>query len=279
MEIKQKLIPASNKKARPKTPMKAKYITIHETDNTNKGADALAHAKLQYNGNVRNASWHFQVDDKEIYQSIPTNEIAWANGDGSRGTGNTQSISVEICVNSDGDFTKAKENAAWLVRYLMDKHGIPLSNVVQHNKWSGKNCPRNIRKSGWNALINQIKSGSVATVSNGNRLLKLTNPYMSGDDVKKVQQIIGVTIDGVYGPLTMNAVTKFQKAHGLATDGIVGDNTWNALLAPPPAPFYDCVINGASKATFSARDIDEIVAKVRALLEKKTNKIELNKRT
>jgi N-acetylmuramoyl-L-alanine amidase len=46
-----------------------------------------------------------------------------------------------------------------------------------------------------------------------------------------------------------------------------------------PPPFYDCVIDGADRATFSARNIDEIVAKVRALLEKKVNKIELNKRT
>jgi N-acetylmuramoyl-L-alanine amidase len=46
-----------------------------------------------------------------------------------------------------------------------------------------------------------------------------------------------------------------------------------------PPPFYDCVVDEADKATFSARNVDEIVSKVRALLEKKTNKIELNKRT
>jgi N-acetylmuramoyl-L-alanine amidase len=143
--------------------MKPNWISIHETDNTNKGADALAHAKLQYNGNVRVASWHFSVDDREIYQSIPTNEIAWANGDG-RGTGNMQSISIELCVNRDGDFEKTKENAVWLVQYLMKKYSIPISNVVQHNRWTGKNCPRNLRKSGWNAFINQIKSGG-ATVA------------------------------------------------------------------------------------------------------------------
>lgn len=144
--------------------MKPTHITIHETDNPGKGADAEAHAKLQYNGNSRTASWHFSVDDKEIYQSIPTNEEAFHAGDGRNGPGNKTSIAIEICVNSDGDFTKAKENAAWLVNYLMEKHDIPLSNVVQHNKWSGKNCPRNIRAQGWDKFISLVK-GSETNVS------------------------------------------------------------------------------------------------------------------
>jgi N-acetylmuramoyl-L-alanine amidase len=162
MEIKQKLIPASLKDTRPGIAMKPVYITIHETDNTNKGADAEAHARLQSSGNNRNASWHYTVDEHEIWQSIPDDEVAWHAGDGSNGTGNRKSLAIEICVNQDGDFEKAKTNAAWLARYLMDKHKIVIENVVQHHKWSGKNCPRNLRNNGWNAFINQIKSvGSV----------------------------------------------------------------------------------------------------------------------
>ena len=48
--------------------MRPLYITIHTTDNTSKGADALSHAKLQYTGNVRSASWHYTVDNHCIYQ-------------------------------------------------------------------------------------------------------------------------------------------------------------------------------------------------------------------
>jgi N-acetylmuramoyl-L-alanine amidase len=274
MEIKQKLIPSSNTKTRPKTPMNPKYITVHTTANKSKGANALAHANLQYKGNVRVASWHYTIDEKEIYQSVPTNEVAYHAG---TSAGNRQSIGIEICVNSDGNFEKAKENAIWLIRYLMDKHDIPISHVVPHKFWSGKDCPQEILPY-WDKFIDQIKSGGSTPVSNGNRMLKLTIPYMSGADVKKVQEILGVIVDGVYGPLTMNKVTKFQKDHGLATDGIVGDNTWDALLAPPPAPFYDCVIDGASKAIFSARDVDEILSKVKPLLLKQTDEIKLTKR-
>lgn len=109
------------------------------------------------------ASWHFTVDQNEIYQSIPTNEVGWHAGDG-RGLGNMQSIGVEICVNSDGDFTRAKENAVWLIRYLMEKHNIPISRVVPHKHWSGKDCPHEILPY-WNSFIQQIKAGSVATVA------------------------------------------------------------------------------------------------------------------
>lgn len=162
MEIKQKLIPISKTKTRPRIAMNPKYITCHTTANTSKGANALAHANLQYKGNSRTASWHFTVDQNEIYQSIPTNEVGWHAGDGN-GPGNRQSIGIEICVNSDGNFTKAKENAVWLINYLMEKHNIPISNVVPHKKWSGKDCPHEILPY-WNSFINQIKSGGTANV-------------------------------------------------------------------------------------------------------------------
>lgn len=132
-----------------------RYITIHETANTNKGANAAAHANLQSRGNVRNASWHFQVDDTEIVQSYLTKYQCWHAGDG-RGRGNLESIAIEICVNSDGNYDKALANAADLVRYLRKKFKIPAENVVQHNHWSGKNCPTKLRergKQGWDEFV------------------------------------------------------------------------------------------------------------------------------
>src|SRR5699024_6633876 len=79
---------------------KKKTITIHETDNTNKGADAIAHGKLQARGNPRQASWHYTVDDKQVVQSFEHSAQCWHAGDG-RGQGNLNSIAIEICVNSD----------------------------------------------------------------------------------------------------------------------------------------------------------------------------------
>ena len=123
------------------------WITIHETGNPARGADGLAHAAYldSTDGEKDLVSWHYTVDDHAIVQHLPDGETAYHAGDGRDGPGNTTSIGIEICVNAGGDFAKAKANAAALVRLLMAEHGIPIDHVVQHNHWSGKDCPYTIR--------------------------------------------------------------------------------------------------------------------------------------
>ena len=232
MKIIPMLIPVSNKFTRPGISMSPKYITIHETGNTAAGANALAHAKLQQRGNSRQASWHFTCGSDGIYQSIPTNEVAFHAGDG-KGLGNYSSIAIEICVNSDGDFTKAKGNSIELVCYLMDKYHIPLKNVVPHQHWSGKNCPRNILKSGWEKFVAQISSkGATKPVVHSKaypgHVIKFGD---KGSLVKEIQtQLGGLACDSVFGKFTDARVREFQKANKLVVDGIVGVNTWKALF-------------------------------------------------
>lgn len=232
-----------------------RYITVHETANRNPGADAQAHANLQSRGNVRSASWHYTVDDHSVFQSFPDDVQCWHAGDGG-GAGNMQSIGIEICVNDDGDYAKAVANAAWLVGVLMARHGIPASNVVQHNRWSGKNCPTLLRSGergiGWGDFI--AMTGSVAPVSNPTpatkptaastslavdglwgvlttkalqRRLGVTSDGIFGPvTTKALQRLLGVTADGVFGPITKRAL---QRRLGVAADGIVGPITTKAL--------------------------------------------------
>lgn len=61
------------------------------------------------------------------------------------------------------------------------------------------------------------------------RILKLANPMMSGDDVRQVQNIVGATVDGIFGPETRSKVIDFQAKMNLVQDGIVGENTWKAI--------------------------------------------------
>ena len=51
-----------------------------------------------------------------------------------------------------------------------------------------------------------------------------------GEDVKKLQEKLGVEAIGTFGPKTEAAVKAWQKANGLDDDGIVGDGTWSKLF-------------------------------------------------
>jgi hypothetical protein len=59
------------------------------------------------------------------------------------------------------------------------------------------------------------------------KILKLGS---TGEDVKTLQQLLGITIDGFFGPITEDKVKEFQKLHGLVVDGIVGPVTWSTLI-------------------------------------------------
>lgn len=137
-----------------------KYIAVHQTGNTDKGADAQAHANLQSN-KVLSYGWHWQVDDKIAIQSFDHDFKIWCQGDGWNGIGNNQAISVEICVNSDGNYNQTIENGAKLVARIMKQENIGIDFVKQHNFFSGKNCPEQIRagKNGitWSKFIDKVK--------------------------------------------------------------------------------------------------------------------------
>jgi peptidoglycan hydrolase-like protein with peptidoglycan-binding domain len=65
----------------------------------------------------------------------------------------------------------------------------------------------------------------------------------TGNDVRRLQRLLVMMkslsfdeIDGVFGPNTDAAVRDFQSGAGLTVDGIVGPQTWNALPADPDTP-------------------------------------------
>lgn len=136
------------------------YLTIHQTGNTSERANAMAHHNLQARSGV-GYGWHWQVDDEMAIQTHDHAFKIWHAGDG-RGKGNTESISIEICVNSDGNYKKSVENGAKLAAMILKEENIDINNMVQHNYWSGKDCPHEIRygKDGitWTDFVNKVKN-------------------------------------------------------------------------------------------------------------------------
>jgi N-acetylmuramoyl-L-alanine amidase CwlA len=202
MDIKTKLIP-KNTAARSGYSMTPKYITIHNTANTRKGANAASHANyLQNDGKNQTVSYHYVVDDKEIYKLLPDNEVAWHAGDGGSGTGNRKSLAIEICENPDGNLLQATNNAVELTAYLMKTHNIPLSNVVQHNNWSGKDCPRRIRNGepyNWQTFLNKVQAAFVGSTTTKPAIPTTTKPTASTSSITfKVGEEVTLTADATY---------------------------------------------------------------------------------
>lgn len=150
------ITPASNAN-RPRIKLvggKPEFITIHETANKKPGATAEMHRRFVHEGGGdEGVSFHYVVDDKESIQLLPDDEVAWHAGDGSNGPGNRRSIAIELCVNGDGNYAQTIRNAVTLVKRLLAEFSLPVSKVVQHNHWSGKNCPMQLRSDGWNAFV------------------------------------------------------------------------------------------------------------------------------
>jgi N-acetylmuramoyl-L-alanine amidase CwlA len=199
MEIVQDFIPVGRKN-RPAHPMLPTYITVHETGNKSVGANAQMHARYLKGSTANDApvSWHFTVSSEQIYQHLPVIESAFHAGDGGQGVGNRQSIGIEICVNSDGNFEKAKANAQWLIKKLMAERSIRIENVVQHNHWSGKNCPSTMRNTNtWKPFIDGIQKVEEDTMT---EQTKTWQKYLNSRGANPI-----LDDDGDFGGKSLNA--------------------------------------------------------------------------
>lgn len=130
-----------------------KYIVIHETGTPGEGA--VATNVFSYFTKVVDSTM-FIVDDKTVLQAmeITGKGNSVGNTDPNKSdVYNSNSLSIEICDNVDGDFMRAVANAIYLVRGLLEE--FPHLEIKQHaDAWSErgqsgvsfqKDCPRIIR--------------------------------------------------------------------------------------------------------------------------------------
>lgn len=147
------------------------YVTIHNTGLVDVKANNFHRSLKTQNSdaNGRQASWHFTVDDIEIYQEVKANWETWHAGNS---TGNKNSISIETCMWSNKEKQRLTyENAAALTAKLLKHYGLGVDKVRQHYDWSGKNCPEYLRagKHGynWSWFMERVKAHYNGTVSGG----------------------------------------------------------------------------------------------------------------
>lgn len=147
-----------------------KYIVIHYTAGASSKTGSARGTALMFSNPAFGGSADFIVDDAEIVQFNPdiNNYYCWHAGvDYSNGRApfwgrctNSNSIGIEVCSTNPNyskndqanspkwSFTDAAiEKAVELVKYLMQKYNIPVSNVIRHWDVCYKACPGII---GWN---------------------------------------------------------------------------------------------------------------------------------
>lgn len=125
-------------KNRPGTPLRARGVVLHETATPG----ATAEDEYQYfNKNDVKASAHAFVDNKEIIQTIPYDEVAWHAGP----TANNNYIGIEMCRPKNFDksyFDSVYWGSVNLVAdILFDNLGIrevTKENVISHAEVSDK---------------------------------------------------------------------------------------------------------------------------------------------
>jgi peptidoglycan hydrolase-like protein with peptidoglycan-binding domain len=78
------------------------------------------------------------------------------------------------------------------------------------------------------AVSESSDSGAHAVEASLHRSAAAASPT-SGSPIVRLQEALGVQVDGTFGPETEAAVRRLQARHGLTVDGVVGPQTWKAL--------------------------------------------------
>jgi hypothetical protein len=112
--------------------------------------------------------------------------------------------------------------------------------IAWHSQYSATACPGPFIMSQLDYIVSECnkRASSVAPPKPpAPATSKPTKPRLSawlrrgssGPNVRYLQTVLGLKVDGQFGPITDRAVRAFQAANGLKVDGIVGPITWGRL--------------------------------------------------
>ena len=91
--------------------------------------------------------------------------------------------------------------------------------------------------------------------------MKLIKEGSTGYEVSKLQSILNLKPDGIFGPMTKQMVIKFQLSKNLKPDGIVGEQTWTLLLMNKGDLIEDIDQDTDIKSQYIYTDFDQVIHK------------------
>lgn len=197
MEIKQNLTRVNYTTS---SSREIKYIVVHYTGN--KGDTAKNNTEY-FKTVQRGASAHYFVDSDSIWQCVEDRHIAWHCGAKvyrHPKCRNTNSIGVELCNGVQSFDTDTVQNAAWLIKELMQRYNVPVENVIRHYDVTGKLCPASlVDEEKWKEFKNLLREG--VDMEELNNLKAEFKQYvehtsgiinMMGKEIKALQDIINI---------------------------------------------------------------------------------------
>ena len=114
---------------------------------------------------------------------------------------------------------------------MEEKYELPKNLLVSICDYENRSQTwRNVAGGHGEIGVCQIKPSTVAMLCGDCTSLHGNIVYGdTGDEVRAIQTILSIKVDGIYGPQTLSSILSFQRAHKLVQDGVVGKHTWYAM--------------------------------------------------
>jgi N-acetylmuramoyl-L-alanine amidase CwlA len=251
-EIKKELIPGL-----PKEPFRHgagayEGVAEHSTD-TPGASDENESRYFHTNWRTRQAFPHFVVDWDSITQLADINYQAWGAGQ----KANPRYVHIELCETSDqGKFQESYHRYVWLTSYLSKQRNLGVTDgvtLVSHD-WISKHLGGTNHSDpiaylashgiSWTQHVANVKAAYHSYTNSPQQSPQKSPPAHTSPPAQnsvpypghliklgsKGKDVVGVTADGIFGPVTEGAVKRYQRRHGLTADGIVGSKTWSVMF-------------------------------------------------
>ena len=231
------LVTHASKTYRRRARSEIRNIAIHHSATTSGSAEAFARYhvnQLDWPG----VAYHYVINKDGSIDLCHDPEVV------SYHVGNSNGRALGICM--VGDFrtqtldTPQRNAALELVKKLINDFNLTVDDVWGHIEFPGyswKPCP-SINMEQFRSSLREAGSPTSSPIKNIPSQPSPRQIVSRGDrgvDVTIIQQKLADLgfnpgpIDGIFGPLTVDAVERFQRSARIGVDGVVGPETRNAL--------------------------------------------------